>query len=524
MRDVQVAAGGGRVYDGRSAGDPRVMLVIMRQRHWDRTALAIACVILLAACLHGITGPWEAGHRGANGGHYSSGAVIHTLQYGLGTTLGMPAFITESGGELHKEVNWHHPPIYWLYLSGYASIFGHTPFALRVAHLLLFLPGALAFFLFVRRECGPMPGALAFLLLSATPLYAYYGPMVIQDGATLGFGFIGMLLCSRYAARPTRRTMVALCGAFFATCSLDFSGYWWGPVLCLVLWGRLPARQALRAAAVLFCTSVAAFAVLALHYGVLFDGPLGYVSKLLGTVAHDSGRDHQGAQLADVVRELLVDAGNWPVMLAAFFGLPFAVGSRNRLPRKLARIGLVLLLPGVLNVVVLYNHFLGHVFWPIHGFGGVACLAAAAVVGFWGLPTESKVLEVVRGGVLAGLAGVCIAGVAATHGLIARYARSVTPAERAVSQALPLLSGCSRTMTSDPGGDLVFVGHTQVFGGIDSLAKLDASLALRKRFRVPGLVGFVLTPRWRNTPLHHRLNELAEGLGLGDLIVFRLPP
>ncbi len=121
--------------------------VINHEATLDRVALVVGCVVLLAACLHDITGPWESGHRGANGGHYSSGAVIHTLRYGLGATLGMPAFITEWGGELHKEVNWHHPPIYWLYLSGFASVFGHTPFALRIAHLLLFLPGALAFYL-----------------------------------------------------------------------------------------------------------------------------------------------------------------------------------------------------------------------------------------------------------------------------------------------------------------------------------------------------------------------------------------
>lgn len=496
----------------------------MREYGWDRLMVVVACAVLVAACLHNIASPWESGHRGANGGHYSSGAVTHTLRYGLGVTLGMPAFITESGGELHKDVNWHHPPVYWLYLSGYASVFGQSPFALRVGHLLLFLPGALAFILLIRRECGRRAGALAFLLLSATPLYAYYGPMVIQDGATLSFGFISMLLCSRYVSSPTRRSLAALCGAFFVTCSLDFPGYWWGLVLFLFLMGRLPVRQGLVAASALFCTSLLALAVLSFHYGMLLGGPVEYVSMLLGTVAHDSGRDLQGPQLANVVRQLLVGTGNWPIMLAAVLGVPFAIAGNQRIARKLARIGLILLVPGVLNVAALYNHFLGHVFWPVHGFGGLACLAAAAVLGFWSLPVRGKALTLARGSVAFALVGICTAGVVTTHRLVEQYARSVTPAEQVVARALPLLSECSRTMTSAVGGKLVFVGHTQVFGGIDTVAKLNGALALRKRFQVPGQVGFVLTAQWLDSPLHHRLSELADGRAMDDLVVFRLSP
>ena len=94
--------------------------------------------------------------RGANGGHYSSGAVLHTLHYGLEVTLGMPVFVTECDGGLTKDVNWHHPPGYWLYLSWFCSWLGTSPTAMRVAHLALYLPWFFALFFLVRRFTSPL--------------------------------------------------------------------------------------------------------------------------------------------------------------------------------------------------------------------------------------------------------------------------------------------------------------------------------------------------------------------------------
>ncbi|MEO6595490.1 MAG: glycosyltransferase family 39 protein, partial [Planctomycetota bacterium] len=190
--------------------------------------LVVAAVVLLIASLRNLGEPWEQGMRGGAAAAYSDGAVAHTLAYGLGATLGMPTFIVEHDGEIERRVNWHHPPLYWLYLSLSAWLFGHHTGVLRVAHLLLFLPGLLALFALMRRRLGPVVAGVVALSFATCPLVAYFGPMVLQDGAVLGLGLVTLWRFQCHVDAPSKRSWFVTAALFFVLTSLDYTGYWWG--------------------------------------------------------------------------------------------------------------------------------------------------------------------------------------------------------------------------------------------------------------------------------------------------------
>jgi len=395
---------------------------------------------------------------------------------------------------------------------------------MRVAHLALYLPWFFALFFIVRRFTSPLIAAGVLLFASAVPLTAYYGPMVVQDGATMSFGAVTLAAFFRHLERRTWRSWLLVATSFFVTASMDFPGYWWGLAMLAAVVLAHARRQAFLVVCSLFPVAVAAFAILAVHYGIMLGGPAGYVEKLLATVKHDGDRVIWSG-LASVVDDLLIPGGNWPAVGLASLGVVTGAWSRSPTARRLTYLGLALLVPGVLNVVTMPHHFASHVFWPMHGFAGVACLAIAGVFALhkWTKGRRSSWRTRIVGGVAVLVLGASIGyGVIKTHELIHRYRNVGTRAERLVSAALPHLEGCPRTMVSTGRSTLQFVGHTQIFAGVDTAEELEIALALGRRRDLRGFAGFVPAPEHVGPALPRRLDQIAVGREVDGALAYRV--
>ncbi len=490
-----------------------------------RVLLVAAFVILLVAALRNVGDPWEKGLRGGTAATYSHVAVFHTVHYGLGVTLGTPAFIAETDEGLVRNVNWHHPPGYWLYLALWAWPLGNTPPVLRISHLSLFLPGLFALFLFVRRRSGELAAGATSLLFATCPLVAYFGPMVIQDGAVLALGLVTMWCFERHLDAPSRQRWLATAVAFFVTCSLDFTGYWWGPAMFVLAIGRENRWRAVRTVISLFPVSVLAFVVLTIHYGFVFDGPLAFLRELFGTL-HSEQQTAVGSPMAErfaaAMDELWFGYHNQVLLGLAGLGVVMAPLAGGPAVRRLTVVGIALLVPGLLNYGLMLHHAVAHAFWSVHGFAGLAALGAL-------VPTSASAL--IRAGAWRRVVGwLCVlvtAGTAAfgavrTHTVITATAFEPTNDTPAlITKALPWLGGCNTTMTNAPATTQTQFGNTSVFFEIDTADKVRTILAFASANKLRGKVGFVVHPARRDGELLALLDTLGTRQEVDGALVYR---
>ncbi|HZN39739.1 MAG TPA: glycosyltransferase family 39 protein [Planctomycetota bacterium] len=496
--------------------------------------LGAAAVILLTASLRNIGDPWENGQRGGVAARYSDVAVAHTLAYGLGVTRGMPTFVVElDDGTYQRNVNFHHPPYYWLYLSLWGYLFGNTPTVLRVGQLVVFLPGLLALFWLVRGRAGPVAAGLTALLFASAPLVGYYGPMALQDGAVLGCGLVTLWCFQRHLDAPSRGRWLATAAMFFVTASWDYSGYWWGPAMFVLALDQTARWRAVAWVMSFVPVSMLAFAVLAVHYGFEFGGPLGFVRELLHLMHMEGemakGKVDEGAvdlgRFLHAMRVLFIDYANQFLLGLAVLGSAAAAWVRGAGLRRLAVCALAMLTPGLLNYGAMIRHAVDHEFWFLHGFAGLAGLAALAPVAGLGLIGRGGVLWRGAGIVLLLAAGTTVAwGTVRTHQVITHWQYVETNDTIAVvNQALPHLVGCQTTLTSAPPTTQVQFGLTSLGAyGVDTAEKVRMWFDLAQQIKAKGRIGFVVHPKHRNSPMTELLDTMAERLEAGDVWVYRV--
>jgi len=487
--------------------------------------LALSCLILLVAGLRDVTKPWENGMRGGCGGGYTDGAVSQTLAYGLGVTLGTPAFITDDDGELIRSVNWHHPPGYWLFISACAWSFGHNPCVFRLTQLALFLPGLFALFALARRWLGTLTAGITTLLFTTSPLVAYFGPMVLQDGAVLSLGLSTVWSFDRHLVAPTARSWLRTAACFFVTSSLDYPGYFWG-VAMFALALMVPQRwRAIRSVFSFFPVSVLAFLVLALHYGLVLGGPLAFVEQLREVLASDAAGVESvpvGLRVRAASHELFLVYGNWPSFALALLGGSLAAFSRHGTWRTIAYLGLALSVPGLCNVGLMFSHALDHAFWSLQGFAGFAALGAIVPVAGARLRSSAVVARRWIGSVLiAAAVATALFGTVWTHVVIGRFEFVENGSIALIEKALPHLRGCSTTLTSAPEVANRYFGHTVVWYSITTPERLEAMLAYGRVVGSRGMIGFVVPPEHRNSPLTQLLDTKAQAIVVDDIAVYR---
>lgn len=499
-----------------------------RQQRLGRDLLALAFAILLVAGLRNIAGPWETGMRGQAASTYTEGAVVHHLEHGLAVTQGMPSFIVMVDGQLVRYVNWHHPPAYWLYTTAFAWLFGLHTWVLRLAQLILFLPGLLALFAIVRRKAGPVVAGVAALLFATSPLLAYFGPMVLQDGAVLGVGLVACWSFLGHVQAPARASWWRTAALFFAVASLDFPGYFWGLAMFALALAEPRRGPAMRSALSLFPVALVALAVTACHYGLELGGPLQYLREMLALAAQE-GRAAQQTDLwtraGGAVHELFVVHRAGGLFFMALLGLLLAPLRRSSTVARIAWLGGGLLLPGLCNYALFLPHALHHVFWSMHGGAGLSVLAAIpAIVGRDLWSTGHGRARAAGAGLLLLTAATAVTGTVWTHQVIARFAADPTGTPALIHSVQPLLHGCAVALTSAPVASQTHFRGTMVLGGIDEEAEFELMLGIARNQRYPGDVAFVLHPLHRESALRLRLDQLATPMVQGDVLVYRFRP
>ncbi|MBX3464005.1 MAG: glycosyltransferase family 39 protein [Planctomycetes bacterium] len=491
-----------------------------------RVLLAIAYVILLVACLRNIGDEWEGGARGGNGARYSHIAVQHTVHYGLGATLGTPAFITEVDGKLEREVNWHHPPVYWLYLAAWCWPLGVTPPVMRIATVVLLLPSVLWLFQLLRRRCGELHAGVGSLLYAACPHVAYYGPMVLQDGPALSAGIATALCFQRYLDAPGRGRFWATAAAFFVACSIDFTGYWWGPALLVLGLAHERRRLAIRAIVGLFFVAVVAGAAWVIHCGLAMDGVAALVELMYATFhleQHYSKTVVTPERLARAMDDLWLVHGNLVAASIGGLGLLAMPFVREKSLRQMAVVGVALLVPGLLNCGVMWQHTIDHIYWPLQGFAGVSVLAAILPSLGLGLVQGYGWRRAAGAGLVALGAFTTVWGIAKTHYVISKHELAIrNDTAETITKAMPHLEGCSWTLTSAPSIAQPMFGHTTVWYDIDTPAKLQTVLDYARYHKMRATVGVVVHPNHRDSDLPTLLDTMAPRIEVDGILVYRV--
>jgi hypothetical protein len=486
----------------------------------------VAVLILVIAGARDIAAPWENGMRGGAAASYTDGAVAHTLRYGIGVTLGLPTFVVEVDGGLDKRVNWHHPPLYWLLASGAAWLFGHHTWVLRAFQLLLFLPGLFGLFWLLRLRSGALPAGLACVLFASCPLVAYYGPMALQDGAVLAWGLLTIASFQALLERPGLRPWLRTAALFFFVTSLDYPGYWWGLAMFVLAATTAPRWRSVATAISFFPVSLLSFTATAVHYGLVLGGPWAYIRE----VFHVVGADHDDARatvtwdrIENAIRDVLITHGNWPVLALAVIGIVLATLSRRPEVRRCASAALALTIPGVINYGAMFVHAVGHVFWSMHGFGGVCVFAAVApIVGIQSWAEGAGRGRVLGAVLLAASLAVVAWGAHRTHLLVGSNAFVDNGTPATMARAIPHMDSCAWSMTSAPRCPQQFFGHTQTWGGIDTAEKLRIALELGGKAALRGKFAFVVDPRHRDAGLLALLDSLGSRVDADEVLVYHI--
>ncbi len=489
-----------------------------------RLLLAAAAASLAAQGTGWFLAWHEDPHRGLQTTAFAAEWVGYFLEFGLEATGGIPVCHAEPGTPPRLLFNWHHPPFYPLFLALFAAVLGDEPWVLRSAHALLFLPGVVGLHWLVRRFATPLLAAVAVLLFVTSPLVAYLGLMVQQDGASLGLGIASVAAFQAHLDRPRRLGWWWPALWFFLACSNDFPAYFFGLSMFALGLAHPDRRQAVIATARMFGVSLVAFAITALHYGTILGGPLGFLRAMLHMGAgEDAGFtevDPEG-QLARMLHSVLVVHGAGAIVLLGIAGLRWP-GPGTPCAR-LSLLGLALLLPGIATCAAFPFHAVHHEFWSLPAFGGFAVLATGLCAAAIEAMHASGVRRRVGIAVVGLAAAAAVGGVVQTQWLIGRGGDSFSAQVATLAPGMQRTQGCAFVLTSAPVGQGRFTGTEFLVGRVDTPEYLDELLQIGRAAGVRGDIGFLLTPPFLQSPLRTRLRELADEQVAEQVLVYRFP-
>ncbi len=518
--------------------------------------LGLSIAIVAWHGLGDVAAPWGYGYRDFSAGRWSAFWALHHLQPGLACTHGIPVetfAVDPANGASVPCFNWHHPPLYALYLAGCAWLFGYSEAVLRIAQLLLFLVALPATYDLLRRRCDALVGGVAVLLLASSPFVVLFGPMVLQDGAVLSFGLATAAAFQAYLDQPSRRRWVLVAALLFLTVSLDIPGYFWGPALLLMALTSERRRQGVLAVLLLFPVTVTAFLLMALHYGTVLGGPLGFVRTMLGLAGQEGGilgGRTFGEALAFSMHGVAKDLGAGGIVCLAVFGVVAGSMAKDAVVRRLFRLGLALCVPGLCNYLLFPGHALSHAFWALLLVGALPPLAVIVpLLGWRNLRAPALPVRILGLCMLTVTAGVIGLGLVQTPAVLAREARLPAGID-SLERLRPLLAHhpvvltnlfdwaafekyrrdrlfagevpIGSTLIGPDGKQLTWttIGKAALFGGIDSVEALQLLLAMARQNGIADEVTFLLAADPPSPELEAYLVTLAKPTREGDLQVF----
>lgn len=494
-----------------------------RDERTGRILLALAYAVALLGALADFTAPWDGGFKGAMTALYEDVFVRNHLEHGLAKTHWSPAFFVD-GATGEGNWHWHHPPWYPLWLTLFAKLLGHTEPVLRIAHLLLFLPGIAGLWSLLRTVANARIAGWAALLFAATPLVGYFGPMVCYDGALMAFCVLTVASFEKWSRTATRAGWWRPAAWFFATASIDFLGQFCGLALFVFAWFTPHPRRAALGVIAMFPLAVISIAATAVLYGSFLGGPMGFVREMLHFSGYEQSR--AGEITAEAVtrafRDVLVVFGTWPVLALAGLGLAAARAERDLRDRRFVGAVLALFATPVLGSLVTLKHFVDHPFWPMPLMAGAAALAAIGpAIGQRLLRDEDFVRQLAGATLLLFGVGATVHGALVTQERIAFFARNDDLFPQLLADCGDRLEGAvagftNRTVISrryEPG--LIFQGE------VDEAWEVDFVLAYGKQSGFRGDAVFVLDPTVLRPEFRARLDQLAKGETHGKALLYR---
>lgn len=510
------------VHDGSATATMNTPLRDPRDERDGRVLLLLAFAVALVAALRDFTDPWDGGFKGAMTALYEDVFVRNHLTYGLSATHWSPAYVIhpEGSGVWH----WHHPPLYPLWLTLFAATLGHSEWVLRLAHLLLFLPGIAALYWLVRDVRDARTAGWACLLFASTPLVGYFGPMVCYDGALMSLCIVNASTFWRHCNAPSRRSWMLAALCFFLTASLDFLGHFCGiGLFAMALMSPRPRAMALDVLKML-PLSILAVAIVAFRYGTFLGGPLGFLREMATFSAYEQSRAGEvtGEALYVAAHNVLVVFGSWPMLALAAIGAAI-VAFDARAPRKpLLAVVAALLVPPLCGSAITFKHFVDHPFWPMPWMAGFAALACALPSLGHRLLREQDFGAQMRGALLAVCgAGAALLGVVTTHERMTFFAQNDPEFPSLLECAKGQLDGAfagftNRTVISrryEPG--LIFRGD------VDEAWEVDYVIAYGRQSGFRGDAVFLLDRATAKPEMLQKLDSLATAEPLGRAVLYR---
>ena len=484
-------------------------------RRLDVLLLVLALALAVGLGCYRITDPWEDGFRGINGGAYTGNFVNRYLELGLAGTRGCGITIVEP---LHPPVLQsyvNHPSTYPLLVLLPCAVLGVSEVVIRGASLLLYLPAVLAVWAIARRFLGAPGAGAAALLFATAPMTAYWGPMANPDPGTMAASLGAIWAFLRYAERPGRGRAVALGALWVLACLMDWTGFFAGVAILLLVPLAADRRAAFRAALVLGALSLLPLLLIVLHTAWISRGFAEGFEALRVLTGNAGGSETPFGALLAIKAGHLGRWIGWPMLALGALGV--AVGLLGgRAWRRALLAGLVLTLPGVLNALIFQHHAAIHDYWMMHSTPGLALLAAIPVA--WAIARPARA----AGGLaLAALLGVAAFGARDTLATVDHFRTTI---HRDLGALFNTAFGEGDVLAADV--SLRTVSYYSRACLVGPIVRAPQARKVLERYddvlRSGHSVGFVIAPREAETPLGKFLAGLGPRQQLGPFLMYRV--
>ncbi len=334
--------------------------------------LALAAGMVLRCS--GFDAPFENGSRGINGSWYAGQAARHFDAFGFGATRGVPR-LASFPGTLEDSVLYvtHPAPLSWLLWAGSQVLPGEM--GLRLVPLLAALLSLPLCWWMLRRHASPLAAAAGTLVWATLPMASWFGSIPSGESLLLPWLFGFWMLAERWLQGGRPHTLAAF---FFLGACLDWSFYWAGPALAVVVLLRGAFRAQWKVLLLLAAMGTLALALTLVHLAWASGGCASFRAHLtgvLGTGLH--GPDAVSDLMGSLMRHVLAVHG-WPsifVLAGLFAGALFCVRRVVTLRASFIFFAVVALL----HTSVFARHAAIHEFWTMPACGLFACAAAMLV-------------------------------------------------------------------------------------------------------------------------------------------------
>jgi Dolichyl-phosphate-mannose-protein mannosyltransferase len=361
------------------------------------TVLAFGVVVLgLARHVPVLNLPWGSDLGSICSAFYYARSIGYWARFGFDELGWIPFLHLIPGSPPLGMPYLNHPPAFPWIAYAWTSAFGTSEAAFRaLPSLFAALTGGLVVLL-AARSGNKWSAALAGTLWLALPMTFLYGSMCNPESTTLFWMLLTFVLHLQLRA-STWPAYLLVVGSQVVAAQLDWQAHFVVPALFLYEWSRPRADRRFGRVMLLAFASVLSAGIALALIGFLGDaagrafpptgaggalpafeiGALGtYVKKgVLGTVATAAAnvRGQVSPSVGAWFERQAIHVGSmftWPAALAVFAA---AVTRCFRRSEGLT-VGLLLLVPGVLNVLVFRLHATNHEFWTYCAAPGVAIL------------------------------------------------------------------------------------------------------------------------------------------------------